>query len=1558
VTITRDENPTTANAGSDETVCATTTTLAGNTPSVGTGIWTVIAGGASVTTPGDPTSGVTELTVGANTFVWTISNLTCPSSKDTVTITRDANPTSANAGPDATVCVTTATLAGNTPSLGSGLWTVIAGGATVTFPVDPTSGVTGLSVGANIFVWTISNGTCPSSKDTVTITRDEAPTTANAGPDEEVCSTTTTLAGNTATVGTGLWVVVSGSGSVTTPGDPASGVTGLSVGLNAFEWMISSGTCPTTRDTVMITRFAPPTTADAGSDQQLCSTTSTLAGNTPSTGAGVWTVIAGSATVTTPSDPASGVTGLSLGVNSFVWTISNGVCTPSKDTVTITRDEGATASNAGSDQQVCSTTAILAGNAPSVGTGLWTVIAGGATITTPVDSVSGVTGLSVGANTFVWTITSGTCPPSKDTVTIVRDEPPTTANAGSDQTVCAPTTTLAGNIPTVGTGSWLVLSGGATVTVPGDPASGVTGLLFGSNMFEWMISNGVCPVTRDTVTITRDQGPTAANAGSDQQVCATTTTLAGNAPAVGTGLWTVIAGSASVTTPADSASGVTGLSVGANTFVWTISNGICPATKDTVTITRFAPPTAANAGPDQSVCSPAATLAGNTLTVGTGTWTVLSGGASVTVPSDPASGVTGLSVGVNMFEWMTSNGVCAVTKDTVTITRDQGPTAANAGTDQQVCSTTATLAGNAPVVGTGTWTVIAGSASVTIPADSASGVTGLSVGANTFVWTISNGTCSPSKDTVTITRYAPPTTANAGPDQSVCSAATTLAGNTATVGTGVWTVIAGTASVTVTGNPTSGVTGLSVGVNSFVWTVSNGTCAPSKDTVTITRDQGPSAANAGPDQQVCSTTAALAGNAPGVGSGLWTVIAGSATVATPADSASGVTGLSVGANTFVWTISNGTCPATKDTVTITRFAPPTTANAGPDQTISGTAATLAGNAPVVGSGVWTVLSGTGSVTTPSNPTSGVTGLSVGANLFRWTISNGTCQSSSDTVNIKRKDPTTSTLASYVNPSSVGQPVTFRDSVSGSAPNGGKVQFKVDNVAFGDSVAIDGNGIALLTTSTLAAGNHSVQAFYGGTADYDPSTSNIVSQTVSQLSITATAGSNGSITPSGTVSISYDSTQNFTITPNVNYHIDSVVVDGGFVGTSASYSFTHVIANHTIRAVFKSDAFATPVVDGWNLISDPMVGPDQRKSVVYPTAISSAFSYAGRYVEKDTIEDGLGYWLKFSGSQSVTVYGNPLTQDTIDVRNQWQMIGSISTPVKVEHVVEVPFGLVASFFYGYDSGYYPVDTIVPGNGYWVRTNAVGKLVLDASGGPSANSVPRFVEEGAAEHLNTLTFDFSNRRKLQLMLGAKSFVGGSLSRYDLPPVPPTGSFDARFASNRSLEVHGDNLEQPVEFPLAVQSPLEEIRLAWSMKDQNNLRYSLVQKTQRGTSRQKMDGNGSTVLSLAEGTRYAIRVEQIPTVYTLGQNYPNPFNPTTNIRFDLPVASVVTLKVYNLLGQEITTLLDHTQMEEGMQAASFDGQQLTSGVYLYRIIAEPVSGGAASGKFTSVRKMVLLK
>jgi photosystem II stability/assembly factor-like uncharacterized protein len=103
----------------------------------------------------------------------------------------------------------------------------------------------------------------------------------------------------------------------------------------------------------------------------------------------------------------------------------------------------------------------------------------------------------------------------------------------------------------------------------------------------------------------------------------------------------------------------------------------------------------------------------------------------------------------------------------------------------------------------------------------------------------------------------------------------------------------------------------------------------------------------------------------------------------------------------------------------------------------------------------------------------------------------------------------------------------------------------------------------------------------------------------------------------------------------------------------------------------------------------------------------------------------------------------------------------------------------------------------------------------------------------------------------------------------------------------------------------------------------------------------------------------INEIPVDYVLSQNYPNPFNPTTTFEVYLPVKSYVTLKVFNMLGQEVASLADREEVEEGNQKFTFNGSDLSSGVYFYRLIAEGISNDGSTGQaFTSIKKMVLMK
>jgi hypothetical protein len=280
--------PSTAAAGNDQTICSGTTNLSANAPTFGSGTWSISSGPGTVTNPSSPTSAVTGLLPGqSTTLVWTITNGPCNASIDNVVISRDVSPTIAVAGTNQNVCATSTTLGGNVPAVGNGTWSRIAGAGTVAAPNDPNSSVTGLGIGTNTFVWTIANGVCPTTSDTVNVIRDEEASQALAGPDKLICESFTTLTGNIPTVGQGQWAVLSGSGVVTTPNSPNSTITAINPGTTVLTWTITNGTCPPKSDTMEIIRSAIPNPPTVTGNQAVCygesvTLTATSSANTPS----------------------------------------------------------------------------------------------------------------------------------------------------------------------------------------------------------------------------------------------------------------------------------------------------------------------------------------------------------------------------------------------------------------------------------------------------------------------------------------------------------------------------------------------------------------------------------------------------------------------------------------------------------------------------------------------------------------------------------------------------------------------------------------------------------------------------------------------------------------------------------------------------------------------------------------------------------------------------------------------------------------------------------------------------------------------------------------------------------------------------------------------------------------------------------------------------------------------------------------------------------------------------------------------------------------------------
>lgn len=354
--------------------------------------------------------------------------------------------------------------------------------------------------------------------------------------------------------------------------------------------------------------------------------------------------------------------------------------------------------------------------------------------------------------------------------------------------------------------------------------------------------------------------------------------------------------------------------------------------------------------------------------------------------------------------------------------------------------------------------------------------------------------------------------------------------------------------------------------------------------------------------------------------------------------------------------------------------------------------------------------------------------------------------------------------------------------------------------------------------------------------------------------------------------------------------------------------------------------------GWNLISIPLSPVDGRKSVLFPNAASLAYAYENGYVTKDTLQVGKGYWLKFNAPQNTSITGQNVTSLQIPLKQGWNLIGSLNGTVPVSSVSTNPPNIIASLFYEYDGSYSQAQQLVKGKGYWVKSSQNGILNLNLTGKTFLSNLSEI------EKAEIILIVKSGTKAHKLYLTEKNF---DKQFYEMPPEPPSGSFDVRFVDNSLV----NNLISD-ECLMKINSNGDILQIALLKNDLvEPLKLSFYSN---GIINETILKTGQTIK--IPGNVNFIKVEKIaqPKEFALFQNYPNPFNPTTNIRFQLPEASFTTLKIYDIQGRLIETIL-HKVLDAGIHSIEFDGSKYPSGVYFYELTA---------GKYKSFKKMILMK
>lgn len=416
-------------------------------------------------------------------------------------------------------------------------------------------------------------------------------------------------------------------------------------------------------------------------------------------------------------------------------------------------------------------------------------------------------------------------------------------------------------------------------------------------------------------------------------------------------------------------------------------------------------------------------------------------------------------------------------------------------------------------------------------------------------------------------------------------------------------------------------------------------------------------------------------------------------------------------------------------------------------------------------------------------------------------------------------------------------------------------------------------------------------------------------------------------------------------------------DSSTTATGAPFNFATILSTVNVNV---------SIAAGWNMISNPVIAANDSLIVLYPTSLFGyGFSFSGGYVTDYTMENGTGYWGKFPGVTSQVVSGLPNTRDTIDVIAGWNLVGSVSNSVDTSTIVSIPSGIRASNWFGYAAGYVSAANILPGQAYWVKSNAVGQFVLaNPLLARPAKVQPSSTMQSVDDVLNTLTITDSRGGSQTLYFGADGANSVPVTMYAMPPMPPVGAFDARFETSDGgsmVQTHALQVADVLELPVRIQSEAYPLTITWNV-NKGIASYELTDG--RGGSvfhAKEMRGEGSMKITNSSVSKFAIKLVgdgSLPKEFSLSQNYPNPFNPTTNIKFALPVLSRVEAEIYNVLGQRVSTLVKE-ELAAGYHVMEWNGtsstgQQVGSGTYFLKL-----SATGANGKvFTEVRKLLMLK
>ena len=215
-------------------------------------------------------------------------------------------------------------------------------------------------------------------------------------------------------------------------------------------------------------------------------------------------------------------------------------------------------------------------------------------------------------------------------------------------------------------------------------------------------------------------------------------------------------------------------------------------------------------------------------------------------------------------------------------------------------------------------------------------------------------------------------------------------------------------------------------------------------------------------------------------------------------------------------------------------------------------------------------------------------------------------------------------------------------------------------------------------------------------------------------------------------------ESMEILPDVNLHDGTNVEKYTFYANSSNVEFIHYKVNYGWHVWFgqyqyiydihaseelinffmgyKLSDFTTTEVSidyqsDWGLVGLPLEVENPSYTELFPDAVAGTlYSFNDGYNSEETLIQGNGYLLRFNNAGTTTITGIPITELSLSLSAEWNLISGISTPMSIDEIIDPENIIISGTFYGFENGYVEVDELIPGGGYWVRANNSGNIIL--------------------------------------------------------------------------------------------------------------------------------------------------------------------------------------------------------------------------------------------------------